>query len=66
MAQNSSDDNSLKLHIRELEEELTSLKKRMTERDARFDYAMEATNDGLWDWDLRTNKMYFSFTHVGL
>ncbi len=60
MAQNSSDNNSLKLHIRELEEELTSLKKRMTERDARFDYAMEATNDGLWDWDLRTNKMYFS------
>jgi len=61
MAHNSSDENeSLKGHIASLEEELSSLKKRVADRDSRFDYAMEATNDGLWDWDLRTNKIYFS------
>lgn len=61
MAHNSSDENqNLKGQISTLEEELSSLKKRVADRDSRFDYAMEATNDGLWDWDLRTNKIYFS------
>jgi two-component system, sensor histidine kinase and response regulator len=61
MAHNSSDENQiLKGQISTLEEELSSLKKRVADRDSRFDYAMEATNDGLWDWDLRTNKIYFS------
>ena len=28
--------------------------------EQRFGYAMEATNDGLWDWDVRSNRAYLS------
>src|SRR5439155_13854334 len=32
----------------------------LRESQARFALAMRATNDGLWDWDIRTNSVYFS------
>ena len=32
----------------------------LRERDRRFRYAMEASRDGLWDWDLNQDKIYFS------
>jgi len=31
--------------------------------ETRFRYAMEATSDGIWDWDLATDNMYFSPTY---
>ena len=51
---------TLEQQVAALEQEVACLKKRITDRDRRFDYAMEATNDGLWDWDLRTNQIEFS------
>ena len=30
------------------------------ERDERLALVMRATNDGIWDWDLKTNQVYFS------
>ncbi len=50
----------LEQQVKALEAEVACLKKRISDRDSRFDYAMEATNDGLWDWDLRTNQIEFS------
>jgi PAS domain S-box-containing protein len=43
--------------------DITTQKKLETELAAtkqRFDMAMEATKDGLWDWNLLTNEIYFS------
>ena len=32
----------------------------MRERDERWELASRAANEGIWDWDLRTNKVYRS------
>ncbi|MBU2885535.1 response regulator [Gilvimarinus agarilyticus] len=32
----------------------------LNERDKRFRYAMRASRDGLWDWNLEQNTLYFS------
>lgn len=36
----------------------------MGDRDTRYQYAMEATNDGLWDWNLQSGKIYFSRSYL--
>ncbi len=33
---------------------------RLHEKEERYFLAAEGSNDGLWDWDLRTNKAFFS------
>ena len=34
--------------------------KELQENEERFRLAMDATSDGLWDWDIETNHAYFS------
>ncbi|WP_020207673.1 PAS domain-containing hybrid sensor histidine kinase/response regulator [Gilvimarinus chinensis] len=33
---------------------------KLQERDKRYHYAMEASRDGLWDWQIRDNRIHFS------
>jgi two-component system, sensor histidine kinase and response regulator len=32
----------------------------LSDRDTRFNYAIEASSDGLWDWNIITGAIYFS------
>ncbi len=41
-----------------------SEQKLLLDRDRRYQYAMEATNDGLWDWNLGSDKIYFSRSYL--
>jgi PAS domain S-box-containing protein len=40
----------------ELEDTLETLRR----REERLSLVMQGTNDGIWDWDLRTNEVYYS------
>ncbi|MDQ2076861.1 PAS domain-containing hybrid sensor histidine kinase/response regulator [Marinimicrobium sp. ABcell2] len=63
--------------IQQLESELASLQaqvsaqegaqrqmEKLAARDTLFQYAMEASRDGLWDWDLITDKVYYSPSYL--
>lgn len=58
---------TLAVKIKLLEDELALLKQQqqlMEDRDTRYQYAMEATNDGLWDWHIPTGKIYFNHSYL--
>jgi diguanylate cyclase (GGDEF)-like protein/PAS domain S-box-containing protein len=54
---------SLKEEYSVLKEEIDNLRLQETalrEREERYVLAARGADDGIWDWDLRTNKIYFS------
>lgn len=40
------------------------LVRQLSTRDTRFNYAIEASSDGLWDWDITTGRVYFSRSYL--
>ncbi|MFH0996312.1 MAG: response regulator [Pseudomonadota bacterium] len=38
----------------------------LRESEARFRNAMDATRDGLWDWDMSSGRVYFSPAYLGM
>ncbi len=51
---------ALNEELRQTNDELVSSIDRERESNDRFDKAMEATTDGLFDWNLITNEIYYS------
>jgi two-component system, sensor histidine kinase and response regulator len=37
---------------------------KLSDRDTRFNYAIEASSDGLWDWNISSGKIYFSRSYL--
>ncbi|MEM9213818.1 MAG: chemotaxis protein CheB [Cyanobacteria bacterium P01_F01_bin.150] len=40
--------------------ELNQVQKALSESDARWQFALEGSGDGVWDWNLKTNHVFFS------
>lgn len=44
----------------QLRREQARLLRELAESDARYQRTIEGANDGIWDWDLRTGKVFYS------
>lgn len=57
------------LLIRSEAEVVEPLSRNISDQEAsttRFDFAMRGTNEGLWDWDIRTGDIYYSPRWFGM
>ncbi len=45
-------------------DERQRLIRQLSNRDLRFQYAMDASRDGIWDWDIATGKVYYSRSYM--
>ena len=49
--------------VKERTEQLAKALEKIQINEERFSYALDATNDGIWDWDVKTNTSYCSPTY---
>jgi PAS domain S-box-containing protein len=59
-----SEVHSLAVSFEQMKEAISSRESALRESEERFRYAMEATSDGLWDWDTRTGKVSYSSNYM--
>lgn len=44
----------------QIDAERQQVKAKLEESETRWQFALESTGDGVWDWDLQTNRVFFS------
>lgn len=46
--------------VKKREDELSSTNHKLADSQERLQLALDATNEGLWDWNMKSNEVYFS------
>lgn len=60
LGQLARDFNQMLDTLNENEFKIWLAQEKLSESEERFNLAMEGTNDGLWDWDINSNAVYYS------
>lgn len=60
LVRNISDRKQTEAALQQANQSLLQANNALRESEERYALAIQGANDGIWDWDLRTNQIYFS------